>query len=86
MGGKLKKIAMYWQNSFMGIFVLKPLVVRKLGLFSGMENDALMHREGLKGNHSSSKSAAVIETTTVATTLLLPQCRKMYTYMTSSWI
>ena len=33
----------------MGIFVLKPLVVRKLSLFSGMLNDVLMHREGLKG-------------------------------------
>ena len=33
----------------MEIFVLKPFVVGKLSLFSGMENDALMHREGLKG-------------------------------------
>ena len=33
----------------MEIFVLKPLVVGKLGMFSGMENYALMHREGLKG-------------------------------------
>ena len=33
----------------MEIFVLKPLVVGELGLFSGMRNDALMHREGLKG-------------------------------------
>ena len=33
----------------MGIFILKPLVVEKLGLFSGMQNDALVHREGLKG-------------------------------------
>ena len=40
---------MYWQTSFMEIFILKPLVVGKLSLFSGMENDALMHREGLKG-------------------------------------
>ena len=31
------------------IFVLRPLVVGQLSLFSGMENDALMHREGLKG-------------------------------------
>ena len=33
----------------MKIFILKPLVERKLSLFSGMWNDALMHREGLKG-------------------------------------
>ena len=33
----------------MEIFILKPLVVGKLSLFSGMQNDALMHREGLKG-------------------------------------
>ena len=33
----------------MEISILKPLVVGELGLFSGMENDALMHREGLKG-------------------------------------
>ena len=33
----------------MEIFVLKPFVVGKLGLFSVMQNDALMHREGLKG-------------------------------------
>ena len=26
-------------------FILKPLVVRKLSLFSGILNDALMHRE-----------------------------------------
>ena len=32
----------------MEIFVLKPFVVGKSSLFSG-ENDALMHREGLKG-------------------------------------
>ena len=32
----------------MEIFILKPLVIGKLSLFSGMENDALMHREGLK--------------------------------------
>ena len=34
----------------MEIFVLKPLVVVKLSLFSGMSNDALMHRGGLKGS------------------------------------
>ena len=33
----------------MEIFILKPLVVGKISLFSGMSNDALMHREGLKG-------------------------------------
>ena len=33
----------------MKIPVLEPLVVGKLNLFSGMLNDALMHREGLKG-------------------------------------
>ena len=33
----------------MEIFVLKPLVIGKLSLFSGMWNDALMHRKGLKG-------------------------------------
>ena len=33
----------------MGIFILKPLVVEKLSLFSEMWDDALMHREGLKG-------------------------------------
>ena len=33
----------------MEIVFLKPLVVGKLSLFSGLENDALMHRESLKG-------------------------------------
>ena len=33
----------------MEIFIQKPFVVGKLGLFSGMWNDALMHRKGLKG-------------------------------------
>ena len=33
----------------MEISVLKPQVVGKLSLFSGMYYDALMHREGLKG-------------------------------------
>ena len=33
----------------MEIFFLKPLVVEKLSVFSGMWNDALMHRGGLKG-------------------------------------
>ena len=29
--------------------VLKPLILENLGHFSEMQNDALMHREGLKG-------------------------------------
>ena len=33
----------------MEIFTLKPLIVEKLNLFSGMWNDAGKHREGLKG-------------------------------------
>ena len=33
----------------MEIFILKPLVVGKLSPFSEMQNDALKHREGLKG-------------------------------------
>ena len=33
----------------MEIFILKPLVVGRLSLFSDMWNDALMQREGLKG-------------------------------------
>ena len=33
----------------MDIFLLKPLVLAKYIVFSGMQNDALMHREGLKG-------------------------------------
>ena len=33
----------------MEISVQKPLVVGKLGMFTGIKNDALMHREGLKG-------------------------------------
>ena len=33
----------------MKIFVLKPLGFRKLSYSSDMRNDALMHREGLKG-------------------------------------
>ena len=33
----------------MEILVQKLLGVGKLGLFSGLQNDALMHREGLKG-------------------------------------
>ena len=33
----------------MEIFSLKPSVVGKLSLFSGMQNDTWMQREGLKG-------------------------------------
>ena len=33
----------------MEINILKPLVVGKLSLFSGMLNGASVHREGLKG-------------------------------------
>ena len=33
----------------MEIFFLKPFVLGKLSLFLWMWNDALMHREGLKG-------------------------------------
>ena len=33
----------------MEIFILKPLVVGKLSIFSEMQNDALMHCENLKG-------------------------------------
>ena len=32
----------------MEIVILIHLVVGKLGLFSGMKNDALLHREGLQ--------------------------------------
>ena len=32
----------------MEFFILKPLVVGKLSLFSGMQNDASMHRETLE--------------------------------------
>ena len=33
----------------MEIFIIKPLVVGKLILFTVMSNDVLMHREDLKG-------------------------------------
>ena len=36
-------------NTSTNIFVLKPVVFRKLSQFPGMQNDALMHVEGLKG-------------------------------------
>ena len=42
----------------MEIFVLKPFVVGKFNLFSSMENDALVHREGLKGLCNSRKVAS----------------------------
>ena len=40
----------------MEIFILKHPVVGKLNLFSGMQNDASMHREGLQAykNHFTS--------------------------------
>ena len=49
--GKIKDICHVLLNQFDGIVIIKPLVVDKLSLFSGsgMKNDALMHREGLKG-------------------------------------
>ena len=31
------------------IFIIKPLVVGELNQFTGIQNNALMHREGLKG-------------------------------------
>ena len=40
---------MYWKAIFMEIFIPTPIVVGKLRLFSWMQNDALMHHEGLKG-------------------------------------
>ena len=40
---------MYLWTSFMEIFVLKNLVVGEFSLFFRDENDALMHRGGLKG-------------------------------------
>ena len=36
-------------NPVSGKYILKPLVGGKLGLFLGFQNDALMHREGLRG-------------------------------------
>ena len=48
MGGNLTKGHVF-VNLFHGIFILKPLVVGELNLFTGIYNDALMHREGLKG-------------------------------------
>ena len=39
----------HYSNSFMNMFVLNPLVLRKISHFSEMQNDALVQREGLKG-------------------------------------
>ena len=36
-------------NQFHGNFHSKTFSVRELSLFSRIKNDALMHREGLKG-------------------------------------
>ena len=44
-----EKIYSHFLNSSIKIFVLKPLCFRTINLFSGMSNDALMHREGLNG-------------------------------------
>ena len=42
-------MATYWEMGiFMGIFILKLLVVGKLCLFTVMLNDDLMHHEGFK--------------------------------------
>ena len=46
---KIKENCHVLVNPFQNIFVLKPLVVGKLSLFSGMYNDALMHRGAVKG-------------------------------------
>ena len=46
---KIKEDYHVLANQFHGMFLLKPLVVGKLSVFSGMLNDVLMHREGLKG-------------------------------------
>ena len=45
MGGECKKISLLLKQ-FHDNFRSKP---RKLGLFSEMQNDVIMHREGLKG-------------------------------------
>ena len=45
----MKKNILFLLNCSMNLFVLNPIGFRKLGHFSGMQNDALMHREGLKG-------------------------------------
>ena len=44
-----EKLDCYFQNCSMKIFVLKPVGFTKLSDFSEMQDDALMHREGLKG-------------------------------------
>ena len=52
-------------------FILKHLVVGKLSLFSGMLNDASMHRRGLKGYLGTSlQQTSVMITTSVVTSLL----------------
>ena len=43
----------------MEIFILRPPVVGKLSLFSGMYNDALMHREDLKGKPITTQLSAI---------------------------
>ena len=44
-----KKYIVIIINSSTKIVILKPLGFRKLSHSSDMQNDALMHREGLKG-------------------------------------
>ena len=48
VGEKLKKTAMCWQTVSWK-FSLSDYETPSCSLFSGMCNDALMHREGLKG-------------------------------------
>ena len=48
-GWEMTKIYGYYYNSSMNMYVLKPLILKKLSHFSVKQNDALMHREGLKG-------------------------------------
>ena len=48
-GLKIKENCHVLVTQFHDIFILKPLVFGKISLFSGMSNDALMHREGLNG-------------------------------------
>ena len=48
-GWKIKENCHVLVNQFQGNFNIKPLVVGKLSLFTVLQNDALMHREGLKG-------------------------------------
>ena len=46
---KIKEDCPVLANQLHGMLLLKPLVVGKLSVFSGMVSDALLHREGLKG-------------------------------------